>query len=326
VRFSAQLPVGKCAIDVDPLSVVTVPGCGVYAQGSFPAHYLEVDKFKTDSSGDKSRNLVRIGSPEWIQQYDESAGGWKVPSNNQLRASVLVHCPRLGGVVAGIQLEDEIRGSARSIGQLRTIVSKIAVLSGDEQAAVDKAALRMGICEQRGDIVLGGLHPADKVKALEPLGFSRGIRVCAVGDGVNDGPLLAAAQLGIAMGRPQTTKVVGVASASADVLIPSGSISLVYEALAIAARCRFVSHLALLWAGSYNFVVLLVTSGCLAWFGVFLPAHRAALAMAGSSCFVILLSIILAWNLEYRRRKLRDQQRTLCSATEPSARPTYGTS
>jgi cation transport ATPase len=148
--------VGKGAIDVEPLSVVTVPGCGVYAQVSFPAHYCEVHKVKTDSSGDKSRDVVRIGSPEWIRQCDESAGGWKVPSNNHLRASVLVHCPRLGGVVAAIQFEEETRGSARSIGQLRTVFSKIAVLSGDDQAAVEKAALRLGICEQRGDIVRGG--------------------------------------------------------------------------------------------------------------------------------------------------------------------------
>jgi P-type Cu2+ transporter len=220
----------------------------------------------------------------------------------------VVYCSSLGGVIATFDLLDEIRGSASNMETLRKLFGKFAVLSGDTISTVKDAALRVGITEERGDIVLGSLKPHDKVKALEDLGLLAGTRICAVGDGTNDGPFLAAADLGIAMGRTKSKKVAGVASMSAGVLIPRGGIGLVYEALLIAAKCRFVIHFALIWAGLYNFVALLLSSGCLAWFGIFVPAYKAAMAMASSSCVVILSSIGLACNLELRRKRMQKEE------------------
>jgi P-type Cu2+ transporter len=309
VKYCLDYPVSEKTIIVDALKVRSVAGCGVEAEVRLDPFYFKECDSDNVSKANLAIDVVRIGSPEWIRTFDEDANMLKKDGHKSYSTSqAVVHCSSLGGVIATIDLVDEIRGSASNMETLRKRFRKVAVLSGDTTSTVKDAARRMGIAEGRGDIVLGGLRPPDKVKALEDLGLLAGKRICAVGDGTNDGPFLAAADLGIAMGRTKSKKVAGVASMSAGVLIPRGGIGLVHEALLIAAKCRFVINFALIWAGMYNFIALLLCSGCLAWFGIFVPAYQAAMAMASSSCLVICCSIGLAWNLELRRRKLQKEE------------------
>jgi Cu2+-exporting ATPase len=153
------------------------------------------------------------------------------------------------------------------------------MLSGDRQAAVDRVAQWVGVpCAQ----ALGHCSPQDKLDRVHQL-QAQGKRVWMVGDGMNDGPVLASAQVSLALG-----SAVPLAQARSD-LVMMGSSLLQLPALVRRARktMQVVRH-NLIWALAYN--ALFVP---LAWGGD-LPAWLAGLGMALSSFGVIAYSLILA--------------------------------
>jgi P-type E1-E2 ATPase len=188
--------------------------------------------------------------------------------------------------------------STADIRELRGKVSSgaLVVLSGDSQLAVDAISGRIGISVRHGDTVVGGLTPDGKVEAMKLVCGGDTSRILAVGDGVNDGPLLAQAGLGIAVGRLRAgcETVVDVAASAAGVLIPRGGIAQVNNLLYIARKCRIAMLLSIAWASGYNVLALMTTSGVL---GVFVPAHVAASAMAVSSSIVVVVALILSFVL-----------------------------
>jgi heavy metal translocating P-type ATPase len=294
-------------IDVSPGGdVLTVAGCGVVSS-----------KVPLSSFGGESTGTVRVGSAQWIGEVDGPSSGSMTPAQASTTTGVLVHCAELGGVLGRIELRDELRASREDVSKLRRLKGrpKIAVLSGDSQPAVDGVAadLRIGTLARHGDVVRGGLRPRQKAHLLRQLaeGAGKG-SVCAVGDGVNDGPMLASADIGFALGR-SGEGVAPVAATAALVVVPRGNLDSVSEALAIGRMSRIGTLLSLAWAAIYNLGALARASGL----GEYVPAHRAAMWMAASSAVSMLLPIAFALALQARKRLRAAAARDAARAGQP---------
>ncbi len=184
------------------------------------------------------------------------------------------------GWLASFDLAEDLRADAASVvRQLRTLGLDIWILSGDRPHAVERVAQWVGIGPAQA---LGACSPQDKLDRVRAL-QAQGRRVWMVGDGLNDGPVLAAAQVSLAMGG-----AVPLAQARSD-LVMMGTRLLELPGLLRRARLTLrVVRQNLAWALFYNacFVPLAV----LGW----LPAWLAGLGMAGSSLWVIAHSLRLA--------------------------------
>jgi Cu2+-exporting ATPase len=173
-------------------------------------------------------------------------------------------------VLARIVLADRVRPYAReALGSLAASAD-VALVSGDSEAAVGDVARQLGVREFRA-----GLMPADKLELLQARQAS-GAVVAAVGDGINDAPILAQADVSVAM-------VAGsqLAQASADVIFTGDDLRTLARFPALAAQTRRVVRQNLSWAAAYNLTVI-----PLAAFGVLMP-WMAALGMSLSSLMVV---------------------------------------
>ncbi len=181
------------------------------------------------------------------------------------------------GVLGLIELGDTLRpDAATSVEGLKVLGLQVWLLSGDGAAAVQRVARETGIEQARS-----GLTPDGKLKALKQLQHDGGV-VAMVGDGVNDAPVLAGAQVSIAMG--QSTEL---AQASADMVLLSEHLPHLVEGVAMARRMLRVVRQNLAWALVYNAVALpLAVTGQLApW--------MAAIGMSASSLLVVLNALRL---------------------------------
>ena len=154
---------------------------------------------------------------------------------------------------------------------------KVAMITGDNRRTAQAIAKRLGI-----DEVVAEVLPDGKVEALKRLSAG-GKRIAFVGDGINDAPALAAADVGIAIGTGTD-----IAIESADVVLMSGDLRGVVNAIAISkATIRNISE-NLFWAFAYNVALIPVAAGILYPFtGTLLSPVLAAGAMALSSIFVL---------------------------------------
>ncbi len=218
---------------------------------------------------------LRLGSLAFGEGFHE---GMACPEHAR-RASVhLFEAQR--GWLASFELAEDLRADAASaLRQLRSLGLDVWILSGDRPHAVDRVAQWVGVGPAQA---LGACSPQDKLDRVRAL-QARGRRVWMVGDVLNDGPVLAAAQVSLAMGG-----AVPLAQARSD-LVMMGSSLLTLPALVRRARLTLrVVRQNLAWALFYNacFVPLAV----LGW----LPAWLAGLGMAVSSLWVIAHSMRLA--------------------------------
>jgi Cu2+-exporting ATPase len=180
----------------------------------------------------------------------------------------------VGGKVAALfAVSDPVRPEAEeAVAALRALGLRLAVMSGDNRATTAAVAARLGI-----ERALPETTPAGKRDAVAALqGGRRPRRVVAVGDGINDAPVLSQADVGIAMGRGAD-----VTMESADAVLVREDLRLVAEAVRISRRASRVIRQNVFWAFFYNLIAI-----PLAVAGLLHPIAAAA-AMAASSLFVV---------------------------------------
>ncbi|TFF18257.1 copper-translocating P-type ATPase [Jiella endophytica] len=183
-----------------------------------------------------------------------------------------------GVVAAAIAFSDPVRPEARAIvDALHADGRKVAIISGDVRASAEAVAARLGI-----DHVVAGVLPDGKVAALQTL-REGGRTVAFVGEGINDAPVLAAADVGIAVGSGTE-----VAIESADVVLLSGDLAEVLCAIDISRRTMANIRQNLFWAFGFNVVLIPIAAGVFyPAYGIMLSPVLAAGAMALSSVFVL---------------------------------------
>ncbi|MFA8384826.1 MAG: heavy metal translocating P-type ATPase [Pelagibaca sp.] len=183
-----------------------------------------------------------------------------------------------GQAVAVFAVADRIKPSAKpAIDALHAAGLKVAMISGDNAAAAEAIARQLGI-----DHVTAGVRPDGKVDAIKALRDQFGA-VAFVGDGINDAPALAEADIGLAIGTGTD-----VAIEAADIVLSSGRVSGVVNAVDVSKHTMRNIRQNLFWAFAYNTALIPVAAGVLyPAFGILLSPMLGAGAMAFSSVFVL---------------------------------------
>ncbi|WP_200832477.1 heavy metal translocating P-type ATPase [Candidatus Halocynthiibacter alkanivorans] len=183
-----------------------------------------------------------------------------------------------GKIAAVIAVSDPIKPTTKAaIDALHALGLKVAMITGDNRGTAQAIAAEIGI-----DHVVAEVLPDGKVKALKELAEG-GKKVAFVGDGINDAPALAHADVGIAIGTGTD-----VAIEAADVVLMSGDLRGAVNAFDISARTMRNIYQNLFWAFAYNTALIPVAAGVLyPAFGILLSPVLAAGAMALSSVFVL---------------------------------------
>lgn len=212
-----------------------------------------------------------LGTPLFV----EAASGKKCPeaSLQRLRATgnTVIALADQQSVLALFALGDEVRDdAAETVANLKAAGKQVVLLSGDHLAVAEHVARKIGIDEVYGDML-----PKDKLDQVMRL-QEQGAVVAMVGDGINDAPVLAGAQVSVAMGGGTQ-----LAAASADMLLLSDRLAGLSEGLHMAQRMLWVIRQNLFWAASYNLLALPAAA-----MG-FVEPWMAALGMSGSSLIVV---------------------------------------
>tara|TARA_R110000796_G_scaffold46008_1_gene111260 strand:- start:20148 stop:22607 length:2460 start_codon:yes stop_codon:yes gene_type:complete len=222
--------------------------------------------------GECHGQLLRIGKPAFVAELSGKAalalpdqpGQWLLLGDRQ-------------GPIAWFVLNDRLRSDAADlIIGLKQRHLNVILLSGDHDQVVQRMASQLGI-EQ----AIGNATPADKLAYLQQW-QDEGRKVLMLGDGVNDVPVLASANISIAMGEASD-----LAKTSADAILLSSQLTVLLQALSGARRTRRIMLQNLFWAGSYNAGIL-----PLAALGMVTPAW-AAIGMSASSLLVVLNALRL---------------------------------
>ena len=209
---------------------------------------------------------IRLGSAEFC--------GMEVAPSEFLQA----HLSDEQGWLATFELQEDLRPDARqAVAALQRAGIRVCLLSGDGALAAGRVAAQVGITEFQGLC-----SPLDKLEFLR-LAQRRGKRVAVVGDGLNDGPVLAGAHVSFAFGRAAP-----LAQAQADFVVLGDQIEAVATSFQVARRTLRVVRQNLWWAAAYNAVC--VPLAVVGW----LPAWLAGLGMALSSLLVVLNALRLA--------------------------------
>jgi Cu+-exporting ATPase len=227
-----------------------------------------------------------LGSLRWLQEEGLDIGVWRqdIDALRAQGASLSALAERTGTGLQAVLLMgfgDEPKvGAAQALAALRERGLKLVMISGDNQAAAEAMARRLGLRPEAGE-VLADVLPGDKSAQVQKL-RAGGQVVAMVGDGVNDAPALAAADVGMAMGNGTD-----VAMHAAGITLMRGDVALVGAALDISARTVAKIRQNLFWAFAYN-----VAGIPLAALGYLNPMMAGA-AMALSSVSVMANALLL---------------------------------
>jgi Cu2+-exporting ATPase len=223
--------------------------------------------------------LLRERQLEVPSELHDTVDSWHA------RGAAVLHLVRGDKVIGAFALEDEIRPEAhQAVAELQSMGVKVVMITGDARQVADAVGAELGI-----DEVFAEVLPEDKDKAVTEL-QDRGLSVAMVGDGVNDAPALARADVGLAIGAGTDVAIesAGVVLASSD---PRGAIGVIR--LSRASYRKMVQNLG--WAAGYNVVAIPLAAGVLAWAGLTLSPAVGAILMSVST-------IVVALNAQLLRR------------------------
>jgi P-type Cu2+ transporter len=211
----------------------------------------------------------------------------------EMRGAAVLYVLDSDAVIGAFAVEDQIRPEAReAVDELRHMDVEVAMITGDARQVADAVAAELGISHVYAEVL-----PKDKDQAVIDL-QGRGLTVAMVGDGVNDAPALARADIGLAIGAGTDVAVesAGVVLASSDPRSVAGVIR-----LSRASYRKMVQNLA--WAAGYNVIAIPLAAGAFAWAGLTLSPAVGAILMS-------LSTIVVALNAQLLRRvAIRPQRR-----------------
>ncbi len=243
---------------------------------------------------------VAVGGPRLLAEH--GLAPLPVATDWDREGRTVLHVIVDGQVAGAVAVEDEIRPESKeAIDALHALGVRVAMITGDSQAVADSVARRLGI-----DDVVAQVLPGDKAAAVKRF-QEGGHKVAMVGDGVNDAPALATADVGIAIG------------AGTDVAVESAGIVLVRSdprdvvaaiELSRATYNKMIQNL--VWATGYNLIAIPIAAGLLVPWGIDLPMAVGAIAMSVST-------IVVAANAQLLRRlRLRRQAASAQTTLAPA--------
>ncbi len=226
---------------------------------------------------------IRVGGPRMLEQLGASEVGAAASWRDE--GAIILHVARDGVVIGGLALADRVRQESReAVDALRTLGIGVVMITGDAHSVATAVGDELGI-----DRVFAEVRPEDKAAAVREL-QREGKRVAMVGDGVNDAPALAQAEVGIAIGAGTD-----VAIASAGVILATSDPRSVLSVIELSRRTYRKMTQNLWWAGGYNLISVPLAAGILAPIGFVLPMSVGAILMS-------LSTVVVALNAQLLRR------------------------
>ncbi len=226
---------------------------------------------------------VQVGGPALLQ--NEDAAALAVAEAWGEEGAITLHVLVDGAVAGALKLADEVRPESRqAVAALHERGVQVVMITGDAEAVASHVAAELGI-----DRFFAGVRPEDKASRVAEL-QREGRQVAMVGDGVNDAPALAQADIGIAIGAGTD-----VAIASAGVVLASDDPRSVVSVIELSRASYAKMKQNLWWAAGYNLLAVPLAAGVLAPLGFVLPMSVGAVLMS-------LSTIIVAVNAQGLRR------------------------
>jgi len=226
---------------------------------------------------------VEVGGPHLLAVTDASELG--VADDWRAEGAIILHVMIDQRVVGALRLADEIREESRqAVDALRRDGVEVVMITGDAEAVAQHVAAQLGI-----ERMFAGVRPEDKASRVREL-QAEGRTVAMVGDGVNDAPALAQADVGLAIGAGTD-----VAIASAGVILASDDPRAVLSVMALSRASYRKMRQNLWWAAGYNLLSVPLAAGVLAPIGFVLPMSVGAVLMS-------LSTIVVALNAQLLRR------------------------
>ncbi len=244
---------------------------------------------------------VHVGGPAMLEQEH----GTELPVADLWRGdgAIILHVVADGVVVGALKLADEVRSESRAaIDALHALEVQVVMITGDADAVAKSVATQLGI-----DRYFAGVRPEEKANKVAGL-QDEGRTVAMVGDGVNDAPALAQANVGIAIGAGTD-----VAIASAGVILASDDPRSVLSVIELSRATYRKMKQNLWWAAGYNLISVPLAAGVLAPIGFVLPVSVGALLMS-------LSTIIVAANAQLLRRLDLSHQPSVGDAVSSDAK------
>ena len=252
----------------------------------------------TPENADRFQAHAGLGVSGYVGQEDVAIGGPRLLAERGVeptgdlaettalwadRGATVLHLLVNGAIIGAIALEDEIRAeSTQAVNDLHDRNIRVVMITGDSQTVADAVAADLGI-----DEVFAEVLPEDKDRAVAEI-QQRGDRVVMVGDGVNDAPALARADVGIAIGAGTDVAIesAGIVLVSNDPRSVTGVID-----LSKATYRKMIQNLG--WAVGYNVIAIPLAAGLLAPIGIVVNPAVGAILMSASTIVVAINALLL---------------------------------